>query len=339
MLIVEEALERVLGFFEPLDVEERPLIEARGQVLAEDVVSRFDIPPLDNSAMDGYAVQAASVAGASEPKPVSLTVIGSVAAGQLPDGQVGPGTAIRIMTGAPVPAGADAVVPFEDTSEGAHKGTGALSRISIYTEVERNTNVRPAGQDVRSGERILARGIVLRSAEVGVLASLGYEVVKVIRRPTVAILATGDELVEPGAVLAPGQIFNSNSSSVASEVARAGAKARVLGIARDDIDALNAKIAQGARLRPAHNHSRGVQGRLRYRQGRSCAERHDRVLVRPDASSQTDRVRDAARPQRSRGTSPGPPWQPGECDGRVRAARPPSHPEDAGKDRSAETDG
>ena len=246
MLIVEEALERVLGFFEPLDVEERPLIETRGQVLAEDVVSRFDIPPLDNSAMDGYAVQAASVAGASEPRPVSLTVIGSVAAGQMPDRQVGPGTAIRIMTGAPVPAGADAVVPFEDTSEGAHNGTGgALSRISIYTEVERNTNVRPAGQDVRSGERILARGIVLRSAEVGVLASLGYEVVEVIRRPTVAILATGDELVEPGAALAPGQIFNSNSSSVASEVARAGGKARVLGIARDDIDALNAKIEQG----------------------------------------------------------------------------------------------
>ena len=150
------------------------------------------------------------------------------------------------MTGAPVPAGADAVVPFEDTSEGADNGTGgALSRISIYTEVERNTNVRPAGQDVRSGERILARGIVLRSAEVGVLASLGYEVVEVIRRPTVAILATGDELVEPGAALAPGQIFNSNSSSVASEVARAGGKARVLGIARDDIDALNAKIEQG----------------------------------------------------------------------------------------------
>ena len=105
MLIVEEALERVLGFFEPLDVEERPLIETRGQVLAEDVVSRFDIPPLDNSAMDGYAVQAASVAGASEPRPVSLTVIGSVAAGQLPDRQVGPGTGDSHYDGRARPCG------------------------------------------------------------------------------------------------------------------------------------------------------------------------------------------------------------------------------------------
>ena len=246
MLSVEEALERVLDFFAPLDAEEKPLLDALGQVLAEDVFSRFDIPPLANSAMDGYAVQAASVAGASKPTPVSLGVIGSVAAGQVPEYQVGPGDAVRIMTGAPIPSGADAVVPFEDTDETAQaRADGALSEIIIYAEVERTTNIRPAGQDVRSGERVLERGTPLRSADIGVLASLGYGTVTVIRRPIVAILATGDEVVEPGGALLPGHIYNSNSPSVASEVVRAGGKPMLLGIAHDDAASLNAKIEQG----------------------------------------------------------------------------------------------
>ena len=246
MLSVEEALERILAFFEPLDAEEKPVLQAVGQVLAEDVVSPLDVPPLDNSAMDGYAVQAASLAGASKASPVSLDVVGYVAAGQLPDATVQPGTAVRIMTGAPVPEGADAVVPFEDTDESAQRrSNGNIRRIAVFSKVEPSTHVRGAGRDIKAGERVLERGTLLRSPHVGVLASLGIKTAKVVRRPQVAILATGDELVEPGEELGRGRIYNSNSSGVASEVVRAGGVPKLLGIARDDVETLNTKIEEG----------------------------------------------------------------------------------------------
>lgn len=246
MLSVEEALERILGFFHPLEPEERPIPEALGQVLAEDVVSPLDIPPLDNSAMDGYAVQASSTAGASRESPVLLRVVGSVAAGQLPQQEVTPGTAVRIMTGAPVPRGADAIVPFEDTDEVERRRSGrGLSEIAIYIEVPPGAEVRPAGQDVRKGEKVLSRGMVLRPAEIGVLASLGYGRVKVIRRPVVGILATGDELVEPGDEYGPGKVYNSNSYSLAAGVLRYGGVPRLLGIARDNLESMNARLGEG----------------------------------------------------------------------------------------------
>ncbi len=246
MLSVEEALERILGFFHPLEPEESPILEALGQVLAEDVVSPLDIPPLDNSAMDGYAVQASSTVGASRESPVLLRVVGSVAAGQLPQQEVTPGTAVRIMTGAPVPMGADAIVPFEDTDEVERRRSGrGLSEIAIHIEVPRGAEVRPAGQDVRKGEKVLSRGTVLRPAEIGVLASLGYGRVKVVRRPVVGILATGDELVEPGDEYGPGKIYNSNSYSLAAGVLRYGGVPRLLGIARDNLESMNARLGEG----------------------------------------------------------------------------------------------
>ncbi len=245
MLSVEEARERVLGFFGVLPTERRPIVEALGQVLAEDVASGFDIPPMDNSAMDGYAVQAASVSGAAQDSPRVLKVIGAVAAGQIPDRAVSEGAAVRIMTGAPVPEGADAVVPFEDTDEGERRESGKMDEIGVLAEFPRGANVRPAGQDVASGEVVLRRGAVLRPAEVGVLASLGHADATVVRRPRVAILATGDELTAPGGGLAPGSIYDSNSYGLAAAVTHAGGLPSMLGIARDDLRSLNARIEEG----------------------------------------------------------------------------------------------
>ena len=246
MINVEEARERVLGYFDVLEPETRPILEADGQVLAEDVEGRFDIPPLDNSAMDGYALRTEDIRGASEASAVTLRVTGSVAAGQLPTGSVEPGAAVRIMTGAPIPQGADAVVPFEDTDEVERRASGQpLSEIAIREDVPPAANVRPAGQDVRAGERVLQSGTVLRSAEIGVLAALGRSSVRVIRRPVAAILATGDELVDVGQDLQAGSIYDVNSYSLSVAVQRAGGVPRLLGIARDNLDDLEAKLQAG----------------------------------------------------------------------------------------------
>ena len=182
MLSVEDALARILSFFHALEPEDKPILDALGQHLAEDAVSHLDIPPLNNSAMDGYAVMAASVKGAGEGSPVVLRVIGRVAAGELPTKEVSPGTAVRIMTGAPVPEGADAIVPFEDTDEVARSADGGdMSEIGINVEVEEGEFIRPAGQDVAKGQTVLKKGAALRPAEIGVLASLGHTKVRVIR--------------------------------------------------------------------------------------------------------------------------------------------------------------
>ena len=246
MLSVEEALERILGYFDVLDVEEKPILDAMGQVLAEDVTSRFNIPPMDNSAMDGYAVQAADLQSASAESPVALKVIGIVAAGSLPTEAVRPGTAIRIMTGAPVPDGADSVVPFEETDEVERRNAGrSMDEIAINVSVHQGADVRPAGEDVRQGDHVLETGVVLRPSEVGVLASLGYHAVKVIRRPVVAILSTGNELLEPGDEFGAGKIYDSNSYSVAASVQRYGGVPLMLGIARDNLESMNTKLQGG----------------------------------------------------------------------------------------------
>ncbi len=248
MLSVEQAAERILAHFSPLGAERRPLLETLGQVLAEDAVAVRDIPPLDNSAMDGYAVIAADVAAASESAPAELDVIDSVAAGELPKSAVVPGAAIRIMTGAPIPPGADAVVPFEETDELERRARGAdADRIGIKFPVAAGSDVRPAGQDVRAGELILAKGTALRPAEIGVLASLGFAEVSVIRRPVVAILSTGDELLEAGEGYSEGMIYDSNAYSVAAGVIRCGGVPMPLGIARDNLDSMNAKLSEGLR--------------------------------------------------------------------------------------------
>jgi molybdopterin molybdotransferase len=245
MISVEEALEKILSNFSVLESEDELLLDALGRVLAEDIRSNIDIPPLDNSAMDGYAVQAQSTEGASPSSPRILRVIGEVAAGYITNQEVVPGTAIRIMTGAPIPKGADAVVQFEDTDEEERKSAKKpANEIGIMRQVGKGLNIRLAGEDISSGSLVLRAGTVIRPQEIGVLASLGREVVSVIRRPVVAILATGDELVDIKESLPPGKIYNSNSYSLAAQVIRYGGVPKILGIARDKIEDLTNKIKQ-----------------------------------------------------------------------------------------------
>lgn len=243
MLSVEEAYQRIMASFRTLEAEEKPLLECIGQVLAEDIHSPLALPPLANSGMDGYALRQADIAGASKETPSNLAVIGIVAAGQMPDKEVQAGTAIRIMTGAPVPGGADTVVPFEETDEVERKRDGKpLDQVAIFADMPLGCNVRPAGEDVSIGTLVLEKGTVVRAAEVGVLASLGLDKVKVIRRPVVAVLATGDELENTGTALTGGKIYDSNSFSVAASIVASGGVPRLLGIARDNLDDLNGKL-------------------------------------------------------------------------------------------------
>jgi molybdopterin molybdotransferase len=248
MISVEEALAQILSYVSILPSETKPILEALGQTLAGDVRSEFDIPPADNSAMDGYAVRWEDVQGASDSAPVRLDVIDEVAAGYVAQKGVTPNTAIRIMTGAAVPRGANAVVQFEHTDEGRglQGKPSAAKRNEVYVQqpVVDGQNIRRAGEDIRNRELILRAGAVLRPAEIGVLASLGRASVQVIRRPRVAILATGDELLEVGEPVQPGKIFNSNSYSVSSLVLRYGGIPVTLGIARDREAELVAKIKE-----------------------------------------------------------------------------------------------
>lgn len=249
MISVDEALAEILSHVHPLEPEQVPILEALGRVLAENIVSDLDIPPFDNSAMDGYAVRSADLAGASPETPVPLTVTGSVAAGYVAALHVEAGQAIRIMTGAPLPSGTDAVVPYEDTSDFDRSKDERLAapaaQIDVRQAVAPGDHVRPAGEDIRHGEQAMAPGRVLRPQEIGVLASLGRESVRVHRRPRVAILATGDELLEVHEPIVPGKIRNSNEYTNAALVTRTGGIPIRLGIARDTQADLTAKIDAG----------------------------------------------------------------------------------------------
>jgi len=247
MISVEEALEKILSYIDVLGEEQTPILDSLGQVLAEDIDSSIDIPPLDNAAMDGYAVQSKDTHGAGIGSPQFLRVIDTVIAGSISQHEVKPGTAIRIMTGAPVPKGADSVVRFEDTDEDQRqKSTDwSIGEIGILCKATSGLNIRRAGEDIHKGAAVLKKGTVLRPSEVGVLASLGRSQIKVIRRPVVAILATGNELVEIAHPLPAGKIYNSNTYSVAALVRRYGGIPKILGIALDREDSLVTRIRQG----------------------------------------------------------------------------------------------
>ncbi len=235
ILSVEDALEQVLSVFSALEAEHVAVLDALGRILAEDIYALGDIPPHANTAMDGYAVIAEDTTGASPSAPVSLRVIENLSAGYIAEQQVTPGTAIRIMTGAPMPKGADAVIPFEETQQ-------TDNVVELYSDVAVRKNVRYAGEDVKTGDHVLSSGKRIRPQEIGMLAALGYAEVKVIRRPKVAILATGDELVSIDAPLTPGKIRNSNEYSNAAQVIKYGGIPLMLGIARDNITDLTEKI-------------------------------------------------------------------------------------------------
>jgi len=230
MLSVEEALESILSRISVLGIERVDVMASLGRVLAEPIVSRREIPPWANSSMDGYAVRSEdSRAGAT------LSVVGRVEAGALPSGSVGRGEAMRIFTGAPLPPGADTVVPQEDVE--ATNGSVTLSGA-----LERAAYVRPAGEDVRVGDRVLEPGVTLSAAEVGLLATLGHAQVSVYRRPRVAILSTGNELADLGTEPGPGQIPNTNTYSLMAQVLETGGEPISLGVAPDRLEAIEERV-------------------------------------------------------------------------------------------------
>lgn len=245
-LTVADALEMVLARVERLPVERVPLLEALGRVLAEPVVAQDSLPPFANSAMDGYAVRSADVADASREKPARLSVAGDIAAGSVPDVVLSAGMAARITTGAPLPEGADAVIPVEETSEPWRDVQRPLpGEIEVYRSVGEGDYVRYPGEDINAGEQVLPGGHIVRPQEIGVLASLGVQQVPVIRRPRIGVLATGDELIAVDEALRPGKIRNSNGYAQRAQVIALGAEAVDLGIAGDTEEAVRERLGAG----------------------------------------------------------------------------------------------
>jgi molybdopterin molybdotransferase len=237
VLTVESALDQILGRVTSLGAEHVELMASLGRVLAVPIVSHREIPPWPNSSMDGYAVRVADTNTADGAR--GLHVVGLVAAGAVPERPVGPGEAIRIFTGAPLPAGADAVVPQEDVEVDG-------DRIRVRGRVEPGAYVRPAGEDVRPGDRMLEPGAVIGPAEIGLLATLGCSRVRVYRRPRVAILSTGTELADLGTEPGPGQIPNTNSYSLMAQVLEAGGEAFNLGVASDSLPVIEDRLRWAA---------------------------------------------------------------------------------------------
>jgi len=240
MISVEEARNKILDAISPLGLEKVNILDALGRVIGEDVYAGRAIPPKDNSAMDGYALRAEDTRGASVESPVRLAVVEDIPAGAVPRKRVGPGEAARIMTGAPIPEGADAVVRMEDTWE-------EDPRVAIVVEAQKDQDIRHAGEDVHHGEKVISKGEIIRPAEVGMLASLGRSFIFVHQRPLVAVVATGDELVDIDEPPSEWKIISSNSYSLAALVRESGAVLLQIGIARDNREDLVAKFRAAMR--------------------------------------------------------------------------------------------
>ncbi|MFC9424633.1 gephyrin-like molybdotransferase Glp [Streptomyces sp. NPDC056987] len=251
---VEDHLADILAAVRPLDPIELQLLDAQGCVLVEDVTVPVALPPFDNSSMDGYAVRTADVAGATEEFPAVLTVVGDVAAGSGALPEVGPGQAARIMTGAPLPPGAEAVVPVEWTDGGTgvgaatsmrpagEGGAGASGEVRVHRSAEARAHVRARGSDVGAGDLALKAGTVLGPPQIGLLAAIGRGRVRVRPRPRVVVLSTGSELIQPGESLGEGQIHDSNSFALTAAARDAGALAYRVGAVTDDAETLRATI-------------------------------------------------------------------------------------------------
>jgi len=239
MRSVEDHLEHCLSRLEPLPPVELPLLEAAGCVLAQDVVAGMDMPRFDNSSMDGYAVRAQEIAAADEDHPVSLPVLTDIPAGRGDRLELPPGATMRIMTGAPVPAGADSVVQVEWTD-------GGTGTVEVRRATRSGQNIRRAGEDVREGQSVLRAGDRLSARRLALVASVGVERLLVRPRPRVAVMPSGSELVPPGKPLQPGQIHDSNGYGLVAAVQAAGAQARHAGIIPDTPAAVAAAIEQAA---------------------------------------------------------------------------------------------
>lgn len=238
MLSVEEALQQVLSRVKQLGSERVELLHCLGRVLAEPIAAPSDLPPWPNSSMDGYALRALDTRTATPERPAELRVLGTIPAGSVAPRPAGAGEAFRIFTGAPLPEGADSVIPQEEVE--------ALDgRIRVRRQVSPGEFVRPAGEDIRAGETAIEAGQVLGPAEVGLLATLGRSRALVFRRPRVAILSTGDEVVDLGAPMAPGKIRNSNTYALMAQVLEAGGEPVSLGVAPDRREAIEGRLRWG----------------------------------------------------------------------------------------------
>lgn len=245
-ITVQEALTAILSSVSVLPTEHVPLLDALGRVLAEPVMAHDSLPPFPNSSMDGYALRAADITRATPDSPTELRVVGDIAAGKVMAIELKQGEAARIMTGAPIPPGADAVIPVEDTNEPWRGKERPLpTYIQIRRAVQPNDYIRHIGEDIKAGQIVLQAGHALRPQEVGVLASLGVHHIPVIRRPKVGVLATGDELIPVESPLEPGKIRNSNGYTQIAQVLALGGIPISLGIALDTEADVRAKLQTG----------------------------------------------------------------------------------------------
>jgi molybdopterin molybdotransferase len=250
LLSVDEARERILSQFQPVKTETLPLAESSNRVLAQDVRAADDLPLFDNSSMDGFALRAADVTGAAPVSPHSLRVVADIPAGTSPSVSLAPGQAARIMTGAQMPEGADAVVPVEDTDfESREAGTAVPESVKIKKAATAGENVRRRGSDLQAGAMVLQAGRQLKPQDLGLLAMLGVSSVTVYRRPRIALLSSGDELVDPDAPLEKGKIRDSNSYTLAALIESAGAEVIRLGVARDNYESVRTLFERAVYLR------------------------------------------------------------------------------------------
>lgn len=282
----EEALETILSDMTVLGTETVALAEADERVLRQDVVAPRPIPPHDNAALDGFAMQAADLATASPKAPVTLEVVAELAAGGSADGRVGPGQAARIMTGAPIPEGADAVIGVEDTENiDDALGSEVGARVSFLASVPEGGNIRRAGEDLPEGATPFSPGIRITPTVMGVIASMGIADVVVSRRPLIAVLGTGDEIIEVGEPYRPGAVYSSNAFTLRAMIRRAGASVRYLGIVSDDLDETTRRLDEafdadlvlttGGVSMGVYDHIRTACGRLGVR------ERFWKIAVKP----------------------------------------------------------
>jgi len=241
LLPVNTALEKILSAFSPGPAESVTLLHAIGRVLAEDIVSTIDLPPFDNSSMDGFALNPAD-RPVSTDMPITLKVVADIPAGSQPSFTLIPGQAARIMTGAPVPEGADCVVPVEDTNFPYRETRERPDQVVIQHFPPAGGNIRPRGQDAKANQPLIKPGRILKPADAALAASLGYANLQMVRQPQVAILSTGDELAAPGTVLEPGKIYESNATLIGGLTAKAGGSPMLLGIARDEPGIIQDKL-------------------------------------------------------------------------------------------------
>src|SRR5687767_12951363 len=250
LLSVNEARERILSQLHPVSTEALPLVECANRVLAQDIAAANDLPLFDNSSMDGFAVRAADVVNAAAASPRSLRVVADIPAGSHPTVSLDQGEAARIMTGAQMPEGADAVVPVEDTDfDNRDAGTPAPNEVQIFKPAQPGGNKRPRGMDIRAGELVLHRGRALKPQDLGLLAMLGIASLVVYQKPRIALFSSGDELLDVDAPLEAGKIRDSNSYMLAALIESAGADLIRLGVARDNHESVKALLENAVELR------------------------------------------------------------------------------------------